>query len=155
MGRPVADFSVEIDAPIEAVWAVMIDFARYREWNPFVVAITPRAPGPSRVGSALTLDVRWADGGAVSTVEVVTRLDAPAAGSATMEYRYTGWLPRLCLVRGSRVQTLAQAAAGRTVYRSVEEFGGLLARAVPLAKVQDGFERHGRALKSRVEARLE
>jgi len=151
MGRPVADFAVAIDAPIEAVWAVMIDFSRYGEWNPFVVGISPRAPGPLRVGSELVLDVRWADGGAVRTVEIVTRLDAPTAGAAAMAYRYTGWLPRLHLVEGSRVQTLEQAGEGRSVYRTVEAFGGLLARAVPLAKVQDGFERHGRALKSWVE----
>jgi len=29
--------STNIDAPIDVVWAVMLDIASYGEWNPFVV----------------------------------------------------------------------------------------------------------------------
>ncbi|GAA5084672.1 SRPBCC domain-containing protein [Nocardia iowensis] len=32
----VIDATVEIDAPAELVWQVIIDFPRYGEWNPFV-----------------------------------------------------------------------------------------------------------------------
>jgi hypothetical protein len=69
-----------------------------------------------------------------------------------MEYIFTGWLPRLMLVRGSRLQALEQPAGGPTVYTTSERFGGLLARAVPLKKVQRGFEQHGLALKARAES---
>jgi uncharacterized protein YndB with AHSA1/START domain len=158
MASPTAEHSVAIDAPIDVVWSVMTDLPRYGEWNPFVVSITRRDSAPMRVGTAVSLHVRWSDGGEERTVEVVTRLEPPGRGSssdarrATMEYRYTGWLPRLHLVEGSRLQTLEQAPGGRTVYRTLEVFRGLLAFAVPLAKVQDGFERHAAALAARAQA---
>jgi uncharacterized protein YndB with AHSA1/START domain len=37
---------IEIDAPIEQVWAVLSDLPRYGEWNPF----TPRVDGHLAVG---------------------------------------------------------------------------------------------------------
>jgi hypothetical protein len=154
---PVADFKIDIAAPIDAVWAVMIDAARYGEWNPFVVGLRAR-DGALRVGGLVELTVRWPSGGGTRTVEEVTRLEAPAAGAdgvmrATMEYAYTGILPRLNLVRGSRRQSLEQAPGGPTVYRSHEAFQGLLKGFVPLAKVRAGFEAHGRALQQRAAAR--
>jgi uncharacterized protein YndB with AHSA1/START domain len=145
--------SVDIDAPIEAVWSVMTDFARYPEWNPFVVAIQ-LLDGELRQGSTLGLHVRWAGGGEEHTVEQVTRLEPPSGSGmrrATMEYRFTGWLVRLGLVRGSRMQMIEQPARGATTYRTSELFHGWLAAAVPLAKVQQGFELHARALKRRTE----
>jgi hypothetical protein len=154
---PIATASVEIDAPIAQVWSVMLDAARYAEWNPFVVELRP-VDDALVVGGAIHLHVKWSGGGGARTVEVVSRLDAPAAAAgsdtsrATMEYRFVGWLPRLALVRGSRVQSLEQRDGGPTIYRTEERFTGLLARRVPLRRVQDGFERHAHALKQRAEA---
>jgi len=156
MAAPSAEASVDIAAPIELVWRVMNDLPRYGEWNPFVVDIRP-VGGAFAVGTAIALNVKWGRGGGASTIEVVDRLDAPKPGTdavqrALMEYRYVGWLPRLMLVRGSRQQMLEQRPGGPTTYRTSERFTGLLARGIPLAKVQDGFERHARALKQRAEA---
>lgn len=156
MARPTADCSIVIDAPIDVVWSVMTDFPRYGEWNPFLVSIRPRDGGAVRVGTAVSLHVRWSDGGEERTIEVVTQLDPPSPSGAprraVMEYRYTGLLPRLQLVKGARAQTLEQAPGGPTIYRTHEAFRGLIAFAVPLAKVQDGFERHAAALKARAES---
>jgi hypothetical protein len=151
---PEAEFSIAIDAPIAEVWAVMTDAKGYSEWNPFVVGLQVRE-GALRIGALVELTVRWPSGGGARTVEQVTRLEAPAAGPdgvwrATMEYAYTGLLPRLNLVRGSRRQSLEQAPGGPTVYRSYEAFYGWLRGFVPLAKVRAGFEAHGRALQQRV-----
>jgi hypothetical protein len=153
---PHAEATVAIDAPIDLVWSVMTDTARYREWNPFVVELAP-VGGALAVGGKIHLRVQWGRGGGAETVEVVTRLEAPTpAGSgprrSLMEYQYLGWLPRLALVRGSRQQSLEQQPGQATVYRTAETFTGLLARGVPLAKVQDGFERHAQALKQRAES---
>src|SRR5207245_6493043 len=155
---PVAESTIAIDAPIDVVWSVMTDVARYREWNPFIIAVELRDGGALAVGSALTLHVRapgerWG----VSTIEVVTRLEAPPPATdgprrAAMEYLFTGWLDRLALVRGSRLQALDQAPGMPTIYRTTEQFRGLLARAVPLARVQRGFDAHAAALKQRAEA---
>src|SRR5215831_10210613 len=157
MANPIAQCSVAIDAPIELVWQVMTDFDRYAEWNPFVVQIERRGGAPVRIGTFVTLHVRWPRGrGGATTVEVVTRIDAPAATAdgerhAHLEYRYTGWFPRLRLITGSRLQTLAQPAGGPTTYRTFEEFHGMLKSSVPLRKVQAGFEAHAEALKTRSE----
>src|SRR5256712_12406872 len=40
---------VEIDAPAERVWAVLIDFERFPDWNPFI----RRVHGDAQVGSRL------------------------------------------------------------------------------------------------------
>jgi hypothetical protein len=154
MKSPRAEWEIEIHAPIGVVWAAMTDVARYPEWNPFIVAVG----GEMRLGAVVTLHVAWAGGGGTTAVERVTRLDPPAqaesggAQRAAMEYRFTGWLSRLNLVNGSRLQALEQAPGAPTLYRTTEIFRGLLAAAVPLAKVQKGFELHARALKQRAEA---
>ena len=154
MTAPYAEASVDIQAPIEVVWQVMTDLARYPEWNPFVVGIAP-VDGAFAVGKDISLEVKWGRGGGAKTIERVSRLDAPRpdgdARRAAMEYVFLGWLPRLALVRGSRLQALEQRAGGPTTYRTSERFTGLLARGVPLAKVQDGFERHAKALQARAE----
>ena len=158
MSVPTADFSVAIDASIELVWQIMTDFDRYAEWNPFVVKIERHGGKPVEIGTRVTLHIRWPKGrGGTTTVEVVTRLDSPVATAdgerrAHLEYRYLGWVPRLRLITGSRVQTLAQPPGGPTTYRTREEFHGLLKGQVPLRRVQGGFEAHAQALKARAEA---
>ncbi|GAB2971065.1 SRPBCC domain-containing protein [Nocardioides montaniterrae] len=146
---------VEIDAPIEVVWRVMLDTATYAEWNPFVVRA--ETAQPPAVGNPITLHVRWANGRGATSPERITALDAPApdgsgAVSALMSYVYEGWPSRLGLVRGVRHQRLTQRGGGPTTYDTVEEFSGPL---VPLAgpgRVADGFRRHAEALKLRAES---
>jgi hypothetical protein len=147
---------IDVDAPLDEVWAVMMDTAQYPAWNPFVARIDA-PPGPLVVGTPLRLHVRWADGGQVVSPEEVEGISPPhdedSVRRAVLAYRYTGVPARFGLLRCTRVQTLEQRPGGATTYRSTEHFHGLLARAVPLAKVQDGFARHARALKGRVERR--
>jgi hypothetical protein len=85
------------------------------------------------------------------------RLDPPAIAAdgalrAHLEYRALGPLHALYLVRGARPQQLEQLAGGRTRYRTHERLYGLLAWAVPMRQVQDGFERHAQALRRRCES---
>lgn len=47
------DRSVEVNAPAEVVWEVLTDFARYGEWNPFVV----EAQCDLRPGGAIAMKV--------------------------------------------------------------------------------------------------
>ncbi len=153
---PVASFSIDIDAPIATVWQAMVELQRYHEWNPFIVGVET-ADAIAHVGTRMLLDVRWGRGGGTRSPEMVSRLDAPAPAPgggmhAQLDYVYLGLPARLGLVRGTRVQTVAQTAGGPTRYETREQFSGLMAAGVPLRKVQDGFERHGRALKQRAES---
>jgi len=142
-----AEAAIEIAAPIERVWRVMLATDRYGEWNPFVV----RVEGEPRLGGRLTLHVRWHSGGGARSGEIVTQLDPPADGRATLAYRFTGLLATLGAVAATRVQSL-YADGPRTRYHTREEFRGWLAWALPLAKVQAGFDAHARALKARAES---
>jgi hypothetical protein len=152
---PLAEFSIDIEAPLAVVWRVMTAFEQYPAWNPFIVGVRCDDAAP-RVGSRVLLDVAWDNGGRVRSPEVISQLEPPAGATgeerATLAYTYASWIARLNLVRGTRVQTLAVGERGGTRWHTRERFAGWLVAGVPLARVQDGFERHGRALKRRAEA---
>lgn len=141
-----------IEAPIDLVWSVMLDTDRYGEWNPFIVRIDRPLGRPLQVGDPLVLHVRWLTGGKVTSNEHVHALDGPTDGRrALLEYHYTGPLGRLGLIRGRRIQELSRIDEGVTAYNTRERLRGALAWAAPLGRVQDGFDRHARALKERAE----
>lgn len=155
MVAPRAYVSLLIHAPIERVWTAMIEMHRYPEWNPFVIRVDGIDERP-RVGQSMVLHVRWRNGLTLRSPEQITRIEPPSVGSdgherALLEYTFRGPVDALGLVRGSREQSLTKIDAERTRYESEEVFFGLFARWVPLASVQDGFERHARALARRVE----
>jgi len=147
--------SVEIDAPAELVWQVMLGTDEYAAWNPFVVAA--QTPQPPQVGNPIVLHVVWRDGSRTRSPERISALVPPMAGpdgtvTARMSYVYEGWPAKLGLVRGTRHQRLTQRPGGLTTYATVEEFSGPLVRWAGLRRVEDGFRRHAEALKARAEA---
>ena len=152
---PQAEAEVEIAAPIELVWRIMLDLEGYAAWNPFIVRIDAPRPGRAEVGDDLGLHVRWRSGLRVRTRERITRLEPPrAVGSrreALLEYEFRGPVAALGLVRGRRLQTLEQLAGGPTRYRTHERLHGALAALVPASAVRDGFERHAAALAAHAE----
>jgi hypothetical protein len=128
---------------------VLTALDRYADWNPFIVRVDGAAL--PLVGRRLVLHVRWHDGGGVTAQERVTRVEPPGA-SAVLAWRFTGVLPALGLVCAERLQTLTRLDEGHTRYESVEVFHGLLARLVPLKRVQRGFERQAEAMVAAVQA---
>ncbi|AJQ95767.1 SRPBCC domain-containing protein [Gynuella sunshinyii] len=54
MGREVRT-EIEIDAPIQEVWKVLLDFDTYHQWNPFLT----RIQGKPQVGSELHISVTF------------------------------------------------------------------------------------------------
>ncbi len=152
--RPAA--SVEIDAPLETVWAVMLDTDSYAEWNPFVVRV--ETAQPPAAGNPITLHVRWASGRGSRSPERISALEPPqgdeaGARTALMSYVFEGWPAKLGLVRGVRHQRLTQRPGGPTTYDTVEEFSGPLVRLAGPDRVADGFRRHAEALKLEAERR--
>jgi len=133
-----------IHAPRAAVWAVLVDFARYPEWNPFTV----RVETGGNVGDLVLMDVML--GGKRMRIRERMRLYEP-------EQRF-GWglkVARGFLLDCTRVQELERLDEGRTLYRCHESFRGLL---VPLffrryeQRMIEGFAAVAQALKRRVEA---
>jgi hypothetical protein len=146
-----------IDAPIEVVWAVMVDTARYGEWNSFVREA--ECPSPPNVGDPIVLHVEFTPGSRrITSPERISVLEPPAepggeeTRNAHLAYVFEGWPARLGLVRGTRHQRLTQEPGGPTRYDTVEEFSGPLVALAGPKRVQAGFERHATDLKSRAEA---
>jgi hypothetical protein len=145
--------TVSIDAPLESVWAVMMDTAAYGEWNPFL--FRAECPSPPKPGDPIVLHVRWPNGRTTRSPERISLVEPPHQESgelrATLAYVYEGLPARLGLVKGTRYQRLTQAPGGPTVYDTVEEFSGPLVRLAGPGRVADGFQRHAEALKARCE----
>src|SRR4051794_9052316 len=155
--------SVDIDAPLEVVWAVMLDTARYGEWNPFVRRADCRTP--PQVGDPIRLHVTFAkgdgtdgtDGKQVVSPERISCVVPPyeepdGTERAELAYDYEGLPAKLHLVRGRRWQRLSRRPGGPTRYETVEEFSGPLVRLAGPARVEEGFRRHAEALRRRAEA---
>ncbi len=147
--------SIEIDAPLEAVWRIMLETEQYAEWNPFIVRAD--TPQPTAPGNPIVLHVVWRDGSRTTSPEQITAIVPPAldeTGTATarLTYVYRGWPSRLGLIRGTRHQTLTQRPGGPTSYDTVEEFSGPLVRYAGPGRIADGFRRHAEALKERAES---
>jgi Polyketide cyclase / dehydrase and lipid transport len=151
---PHASVTIGIDAPVELVWAVMLDLDAYGDWNPFIYRVD-RAAGlagrPTRVGERFTLRVRFGGGRRVASRERVTAIEAPDEGRARLEYEFSGRLHRLGLVRGRRQQYLSPGDGQSTVYSTEETFHGPLRFLLPVRGVRDGFRRHATALKRHAE----
>ena len=146
--------SVEIDAPLDLVWDVMLDTSAYGEWNPFLFRL--ECPPSPDVGDAIVLHVRWADGTTTRSPERITAVERPATDPdgvrrATLAYVYEGLPAKLGLVRGTRYQRLTQLPGGPTTYETVEVFSGPLVRFAGSGRVAEGFTRHAAGLKTRAE----
>ena len=72
--------TISIAAPLERVWSVLLDFARYAEWNPFIRSIE----GSPSEGSAITVTIPSPTGKAMTFRPVFLR------NSADRELRWKG-----------------------------------------------------------------
>ena len=136
---------VEIDAPQAFVWEVLVDYARYPEWNPYTVRVDTRLvigadvvlhlPHPDRLGQTMT------------TTEVMRVIDAPHH----LQYDTADSLPGIFAVRDQWVE---QLSPDRCSYRTTDVFSGEHAQvAFDLQGqwVKDGFDAVALALKERAE----
>jgi hypothetical protein len=150
-----AETQIMIKAPIDKVWQAMLNTDDYPRWNPFVVLVE-RKGDVSKPGSRMKLFVRWLNGKQETSDEEIEEVQAPAVKNGSSKqahwsYRFKGKLDALGLVHALRYQWLEEQAGGTTLYRTREEFSGLLKVFIPLAKVQDGFERQAKALRDYLE----
>lgn len=136
---------VEIDAPAELVWSVVVDFARYPEWNPFTVRVDTVLELGARV--VLHLPDPADPARTFETVEWVSAIEPPHH----LQYHTGDELPGIHAVRDQWVRDLG---GGRSSYRTTDAFSGEHAEAVFASQgawVTAGFNATARALKARAE----
>lgn len=140
----VASDPVEIEAPAERVWDILVDFERYGEWNPF----TTRVEASLEIGSPVMLHVRLGrlqrrQPERIETVEPPHLL----AWGTTMGHPFL-----LSALREQRVEALSET---RCRYLTTDATTGLLTPLVAVLfgrLIRQGFNDLAAALKTRAEA---
>ncbi len=134
-----------IQAPVAAVWSVLIDFPRYPEWNPF----TTRVETTGEIGARVVMDVHL--GKRRLRMRERVRVHEPG--------QRIGWglfIGGGRLLDCTRVQELTAIDESTTRYTCEEAFRGWL---VPLffgwteQAMHEGFAATAAALERRVEER--
>ncbi len=136
--------TIEIDASVSRIWAVLIDFSRYSEWNPFIRSID----GKAQQGERLEIFIQPPGGNGMKFRPVILALQPEH------ELRWIGRIMVPGIFDGEHQFQLEPIGASRTRLIHREVFSGLL---VPLlwqnldTQTRQGFEEMNRALKNRVE----
>ena len=131
--------SIDIDAPTDAVWAVLADLAAYPQWNP----LFPKASGNLAAGQRLTLTSRPSVGRGM-TIRPKVLAARPGA-----ELRWALSLPGI--IGGEHCLTLTPAGTGTHLVQS-ETFRGLLVRfSKTIAAAEADYTALNQAIKQRVE----
>ena len=136
--------AVEIDAPAERVWQVVSDFARYCDWNPFIV----RSAGEPRVGERLDITIAAPGMKPVSFRPRVLDVEPGRLVRWKGEFKLPG------LFDGRHALIVDPLDGGRSRITTHEDVTGILlpfVSKVPAAS-QQGFDLMARAVKERAEA---
>jgi hypothetical protein len=137
---------IEIDADPDSVWAVLMDFETYPEWNPFIQPIE----GGRVVGATLRLRIQPPDSRGMALTPHVTEVEPGRA---------FGWLGSLGIRHifdgAHRFQLEPIDGGRRTRFVQSERFRGILlpfVRRSVLPPTLRGFEAMNLALADRVAA---
>jgi hypothetical protein len=136
---------IEIDATPARVWAVLSDFQRYPEWNPFVTAIS----GALVPGSDLRVALSGPGG---RSLVIRPRLSSVVSGS---EFAWRGKLLSGRVFVGEHRFQIVPVSDRRVRFVHSEQFAGVLVPALRKllnTQTRAGFEAMNRALKARAEA---
>jgi hypothetical protein len=136
--------TVEIDAPLERVWEILVDFPNYGAWNRFC----PRIECSGELGAKVVMDVRFPGQKPIRQVEVLNVLEPPhrIAWGVIMGSR--------AILVANRYQTLETLGPGRTRYTTIDYMSGLIAPIVNVMyaeKVRAGFQLAADGLKEYAE----
>jgi hypothetical protein len=135
---------IDIEAPRQRVWNALTDFARFPEWNPFVLAVE----GEPAKGVRLKVTLRTSPGGEMTFRPLVL------AAEPERELRWRGRLLMPGLFDGEHYFQLSDASPGLTRLIHGERFSGLLVPWLRLSLERDtrqGFVAMNRAVKRRLE----
>lgn len=135
---------IEIDVPAERVWHLLIDFASYPQWNPFIRSIS----GEPRVGERLEVRIE------PRASRGMTFKPAVINSEPDRELRWLRHLLMPGLFDGEHSLEIQPLGENRTRYVQIETFRGLLVPLITrglLEYTRRGFEEMNRALKERAE----
>ncbi len=136
------DYEHEIRASAACVWAVIVDFEHYGDWNPFVT----RCEAALEPGAPIVMQVDMGPFSLEQT-EQVTRVEP----ETLFEYRMR---PVGTLLYSRRQHHIIPLAGGVTRYRSYFELRGWLAPLVALCMgyfLRRGFKQMSAAVQCRAE----
>lgn len=142
--RVIASEKIHINAPIERVWAILLDLPRYSQWNPF----TYRVDSTLVVGDPVDLYVRMRKRGERVQREYVRTVEAPT----TLSWGMT--MGHAVLLTALREQTLERIDAKTCSYQTTDAFSGALTPLVTYLfgeDIEEGFNAVARALKAHAE----
>jgi hypothetical protein len=134
--------TIELDAPPEEVWHVLVDTAAHSDWNPFITELH----GSVEVGNRIDVRITPPGGRPMSFHPTVTDVEAG---------RKLAWLGHLLLpglFDGAHSFALEPLPAGRTRLVQSETFRGLLVwfSGRLLQNTEAGFTAMNEALRRRV-----
>jgi hypothetical protein len=135
---------IEIDASVQDVWDILINFKDYSSWNPFIKHIS----GAASKGKRLKVIVHPEGGKAMTFTPTILKADEPT------ELRWLGKLLFSALFEGEHSFILEPLENNRTRLTHSESFKGLL---VPIfwktldTGTRAGFEAMNQALKIEAE----
>jgi hypothetical protein len=139
------DTGVTIRAAPSEVWAVLVDFDRYAEWNPFIL----RAEGNAVEGNVLKLHIRPPGGNGMDHQPTLL-IAEPTRHLCWLGTAFLPWL------FAARHEFIVETIDEGTRLRHREVFTGLLIPFLQqtLRRTEAGFEMLNQALKERVETGL-
>ena len=145
MTHVIESVTVEIGAPAEHVWRVLVDYPRYPEWNPYTI----RVETTLAIGDPIDLHLPNADGspGTFVNREYLRVVDAPTH----LRYDTATEIPGLF---AQRDQWITSLGPDRCTYYTTDAFSGEHADVVVEhtgAWVKAGFDSVAHALKARAE----
>ena len=143
---PMVELEASVDIPSrpEAVWAVLTDFSRFSEWNPFI----RQASGIARVGADIGVRVRTSRG-----VPLVFHAKVTLC-KVNRELCWSGHVLAPWFAKGEHTFTLEPTGHG-VRFRQREVFTGVfpsLARSLLVRETRKGFESMNEALKARAQS---
>ncbi len=138
---------IEIDASASRVWAILTDFDRYPEWNPFV----RRIEGVGEVGKRFRATIVPPGSRGMSFSPTLLKLEPKR------ELRWIGHLLVAGVFDGEHIFEIEPIGERRVRFVQRERFRGLF--TAPLLKsigaaTRQGFEAMNRALKAEAEKPL-
>lgn len=134
---------IEIQAPIDAVWRILVDLPAWSRWNSTI----ERTEGNIALGAKVSLFVKAAQGRAFPLR--VASLDAP------QHMVWIGGMP-FGLFKGTRTYQLSASSSKATLFNMREEFSGALAGLIgkSIPDLQPAFDEFAQCLKIEAERRL-